>query len=85
MRISSDPRIYEIHTSTYLFLCYFPNIAPKSSKKLFLQMLTIRCHDVTSRDRLDAIFLQTPQRATRPGTRTGRAARSGDGRGGGGA
>ena len=53
--VGSD--LLSIHTSTYLFLCYFPNIAPKSSKKLLNRMLTIFCPDVTSRDRLDAISL----------------------------
>ena len=56
--VDEELDLLSIHTSTYLFLCYFPNIAPKSSKKpVFHSKLTICCHDVTSRDRLDAIFI----------------------------
>ena len=43
-----------IHLS---ILCYFPKYAPKSSQKFFTVSLPYTAHDVTSRDRLDAIFL----------------------------
>ena len=57
MNLVYNHDLLSIHTSTYLLLCYFPNIAPKSSKKLFNRCLPYSCPDVTSRDRLDAIFL----------------------------
>ena len=42
----------------FLFiLCYFPKYAPKSSQKFFTVSLSYTAHDVTPRDRLDAIFL----------------------------
>ena len=49
--------LLSIHTSTYLFYAISLNMLPNRAKSFFTVSLPYTAHDVTSRDRLDAIFL----------------------------
>ena len=76
MRIRTDPRIYEIHTSTYLFLLFLNS--SQIELNYFTECLPYTAHTVTrtTRDHSDAIFLpHTASNTTRHADRSRREER----------